>query len=83
MTFTWLLSPLGRKLAFAAIVAAALGAGYLYLTTKHYNRGYDAHRDAVEKQDSTAVEAAESARKRVRACRDSGGEWDIETGSCK
>jgi len=78
----WILSfvmtPLGKY---------ALGTfGVLaFLTTVYvtgYNKGYNKAIDRIAAQDQEATSAAAEARKKVLACRNSGGEWNVESGKC-
>lgn len=68
--------------AIAALVVAGIfaGAGYA-IYSSIYNRGWHAAIEAVAAQDKEAVDAADKARARVRACYDGGGMWT--QGSCQ
>lgn len=69
---------LGRSLALAGAVAAALAAWTLY-------QRHDAAEDAVNqiKEINNALsEQAISARDARRSCVDAGGMWDFAAGRC-
>jgi hypothetical protein len=69
------------KLIAGAIGLAILTAACFAIYTSIYNRGWHAAIEAVAARDKEAVDAADKARARVRACYDAGGVW--AEGACK
>jgi hypothetical protein len=64
------------------LVLAAV-AGFVGVKTHYTNVGYNQAMEAVAAQDQEAINAAASARERVRSCRDTGGVWDVTEGVCR
>lgn len=75
------LSLLGR-IGTAGGVLIAVIAAYWFWHHTVYNRGYDAAIAAIAAENKEAVDAADRARQKVRACADSGGNWDVTGGVC-
>ncbi|CAH1670847.1 MAG: hypothetical protein KF735_02155 [Chelatococcus sp.] len=63
--------------ALALIVVAAL------IYRQIYTSGYEAAQSAIAEQDKGAVDAADKASARRRACIDSGRMWSVATGQCR
>lgn len=78
----FLLSPIGRYLIIAVVALGAIGGEYLYLRVHYYNSGYAAALHAVAAKDQRAIDAANKAREAVKACRDSGRQWNVANGMC-
>lgn len=78
----WFLSPIGKYIAIAGIVAVA--GGGLWLTTKiKYERiGYQKALTAIAAQDLKAKGKADETHKTVSDCFDAGGDWDVIRGLC-
>lgn len=75
----------------SAIVRYVLGFGLLLATvgiswyafkTKYYDKGWNDAIHAVAAKNAKAVKDADNARKEVETCFDTGGNWDVESGSC-
>ena len=75
----FILSPLGRRLAGVATVAALIAAAAWWI----YDRGADDAIDKVEKDNAEASDAASQARLDRARCRLAGGVWRFETGKCE
>lgn len=72
---------LAQKAIAATVIVAIVGGAAFIIYSKIYNRGWQAAIEAVAAQDKEAVDAADKARARVRACYDGGGVWS--QGSCQ
>ena len=75
-------SKVGRTVAITAIIVITLATSWLVFKTHYYNQGWAAAIHAVAAQDAKAVNEAQHARETVKACRDSGGTWDVPNGVC-
>lgn len=71
-----------RWTALAGAVAAVAG-GIAWLQHRAWREGFDAAIAQIAAQDKEAIDAAELARERVRACRYGGGVWDAAAGECR
>lgn len=82
----------GEALAFArryprliatliAALAVIVVAAFIY--RQIYSRGFDAAQSAIAEQNKGAVDAADKASARRRACIDSGRVWSVATGQCR
>ena len=83
---------LGEALAFirryprliATVLAAIVAIAVAVLIYRQiYSRGYEAAKSAIAEQDKGAVDAADKASARRRACTDSGRVWSVATGQCR
>lgn len=72
---------LGPALPYLLGAVAIIGA-YWYVDHRAYWRGFDAALTSVTKQNAKAAAVAEGVRRDVDACFDSGGVWNVATGSC-
>lgn len=75
-------SALVRYLVGFGIVVASLGIGWFSLKMHYENIGYAKAIHAIALQNEKAVKDSKDAKKEVDACIDSGGDWDISSGSC-
>jgi len=79
----WLIeSKLGRTVAITGIVIITLSASWLAFSNHYYNKGWAAAIHAIAARDQKAVDAKNKALETVKACRDSGHEWDVVNGVC-
>lgn len=80
MILTWLLTPIGRYVGLAIIVALAVSA--LYVTGRFH--GGTAAVQRIEKQNEAVKKAAGKETDKVKACfaRGESWEWDTSTGTC-
>lgn len=74
----FLFSPLGRYLAVAAAILAAIGA----FAVHERNIGAAKIETKIETQNKEATHEADTAERRVRDCYDHGGVYDDATGKC-
>jgi hypothetical protein len=65
----------------AVVIAAALG-GWGYCKVHYTKVGYARAINEIAANDRKAIDEADQARMRVRACRDAGGVWDVTQGIC-
>lgn len=77
---TWLLGN-WRLLAGLAAGLAVIVAVW-WVDSRGYERGSEAAKSEITKQDRSAVDAANEASANRRLCVDAGGVWDITTGRC-
>lgn len=83
MTFiVALLRPYLTQLITGSAIALAAGGGFLTLKIHYTDVGYSKAINAIAAQDKEAIDAADQARGRVDACRNTGGVWDITEGVC-
>jgi hypothetical protein len=75
-------SKIGRTVAITGIVIIAVSISWLAFSNHYYNKGWAAAIAAIAAQDRKAVDAKDKAIETVRACRDSGGTWDVVNGVC-
>ena len=75
----WFLGPIGRYV----LIAIAVAGSWLWIKVHYENIGYAKAIHAIAAQDERAINAAQEARKTVKACRDSGHSWSVETGECQ
>lgn len=71
------------RLIVAGLVALAAGGGFLAVKHHYTTIGYQRAIDGVAAQDREAIDAADQARERVRACIHNGGVWDVAEGQCR
>lgn len=64
------------------LAAAALGFLAIYVAWSLVDLGGDRVRNAIERQNNEAGNAADEARLSLRQCNDAGGLYDFETGEC-
>lgn len=77
-----LVRPYITWLIVAVVVAAAGGVGFLGFRSHYTTIGYTRAINEIAAQDREAIDAADRARIRVRACRDAGGVWSTVEGIC-
>lgn len=71
-----------RLIAYAVIFVAVTG-GALTIRQHYINKGWYAHKAAVEKQDDSAVAASVKVETKTAVCSDTNGYWDVITQGCK
>lgn len=76
--FTWIIGPIGRYVAIAAIV----GGGFLWVKVHYENIGYQKALAAIAAQDLKAKGKADESHKTVSDCFDANGNWNVITGVC-
>jgi hypothetical protein len=74
---SWKLAAAGGTILTLAIVVA-----YLALRAHHINIGWQRAINEIAAQNTEAINAAETARARVRACHARGLRWDQVAGEC-
>lgn len=81
--------PYLAKLAIAAVIAVGAGGGWLGLKL-HYTgvgdaQGYQRAINEIASNNKEAIDAADKARERVRACWNAGRVWDSteQDGLCR
>jgi hypothetical protein len=73
---------IGSTIAITLAIIAGIGIGWLAFATHYENKGYAKAIHAIAAKDAKAISEAQHARETVKACRDSGGEWDVPNGVC-
>ncbi len=68
-----------RLIVFGMLVVGTFTA------VRHYyvNKGWQAHKAAVERQDNIAISASREVQKRTDKCTAENGFWDVITQDCK
>lgn len=79
----WLIeTKIGRTTAITGAIIIGVGIGWLVFATHYENIGYAKAIHALAAQDQRAIDAKDKALETVKACRDSGHEWDVSNGVC-
>ncbi|GHE74607.1 hypothetical protein GCM10019059_37650 [Camelimonas fluminis] len=78
---TWLIS--NWRLASGAAAGLAVVGAVWWIDSRGYERGSEAAKSEITKQDRSAVDAANEASANRRLCVDAGGLWDVSTGNCR
>ena len=76
----WLLT--NWRVVAAAAAGLAIIAAAWWIDSRGYERGSEAAKSEITKQDRSAVNAANEASANRRLCVDAGGVWDVTTGQC-
>lgn len=71
------------RLIIYAALAVSVAVGAITIRQHYINKGWYAHKAAVEKQDDSAVAASVKVEKKTAVCTDANGYWDVLTQGCK
>lgn len=71
------------RLIIYAGLALSVAVGAVAIRQHYINKGWYAHKAAVDKQDGNAVAASNKIEKKAAVCSDTNGYWDVITQGCK
>lgn len=71
------------RLIIYGALAVSVAVGAIAVRQHYINKGWYAHKAAVDKQDGNAVATSAKVEKKTAACSDTNGYWDVLTQGCK
>ena len=72
------------RLAIYSAVTVAVATAGLTIRQHYVNKGWNAHKAAIEKQDDRARDAAQKVEQKTAKCQQGiNGYWDVITQDCK